>query len=540
MNKKSKYDVFLSYAVQDSAIVRQIYDDLRRANIKVWEFRHDGERGVDFVSEYKEKIENAEYFCLIDSPWARKAEHVKSECEFAIERESVRGYPKILPCRICPSGSWDKGSEVFYRQNRRVWIDFSNYRVAIKELCAQLGGEFVYQPEKARDEDFLEEMRSLKLFTNNRDEIITVGEWQSLKENYEQYTLSRDNAKVGNRKNQIKLGILFLQKILIICESNKNIKLISPYLELGILLGELGKEKAARKTFRKAADSFPDDPRPYMGIGGTYYFQKKHVKAISNYIICSEKALASKNEKHIAALPDIEHNICQVLIEKGSINEALKKIKVHVFDTSSSAELLGVFGKALLMSGNFLQATSYLERSIEFLKMGRMFLTLKKEYFLAVLFDLAECYGQLGLYNEQFDYLTLIEQEYFPDEPEVYREIAKFYWYYGDMVSNGDKNEMAIRFYEKAIEFRPNAVKYYAELASIYYELNDHALLNKYTSYCFELEKKYQIRTDIDHYYLGLAYYLLDKNSAVAEREYELSQRNTIVKNWTHYKNLVS
>ena len=89
---KISCDIFISYAKEDEAIVRSIYDDLTRSKLNVWEFKKKGELGVDFEQEFKWKIENSRYFCLMDSSHSRKAKYVQMECLHAIQIKEKKGF----------------------------------------------------------------------------------------------------------------------------------------------------------------------------------------------------------------------------------------------------------------------------------------------------------------------------------------------------------------------------------------------------------------------------------------------------------------
>ena len=60
--------IFFSYSWRDNQIAMRIYADMVRSHLKVWRDQVDGRPTGDFVEEFNAKIDECDYFLILDSP----------------------------------------------------------------------------------------------------------------------------------------------------------------------------------------------------------------------------------------------------------------------------------------------------------------------------------------------------------------------------------------------------------------------------------------------------------------------------------------
>jgi len=523
--KVYKYDVFISYAREDEAIVRSIHHDLTRSGLTVWEFKKNGIKGVDFQEEYKSRIEQSKYFCLIDSEHARNAPTVRDECNHAIslQESGQNGYPKFFICLTQKEDKWRKSSELFYRHNYRAWIDFNeqNYVNGIKELCKSLGVNYLFAPNVPRDEDFIEELLKIKMSFKRRT-VVQYEDWERINYYYEKYQKNKYDSKKVER---------YILNIVDECRNNINIPLITPYLILGILYTDENRLSEAKSIYKEISKNkyYKSDPRIYFGLGNVYYRLKNPELAFNQYQKSIELILVSDNVIHHEQLIHVLNNLLEVATETSTLIDIKKILNKLQEDNLHRYEFWVVLGKIFLKENNFKAAKEHLETGLEVLKTLSVLNDEERSYLKSLMNELILCYEKLNLkydISELFDNI----QTKVSDDAEIFREAGKYYWMNYGHNERGQKE--AINSYLKAIDILPDKLVYKTELASIYKVLGLFEEMRLLLKECFKLAEQKKIETDREVYYLGYAYFL-DEQYNIAQYLYRKSKMN-----WDYYEKL--
>jgi len=521
MGKKIK-DVFISYAVQNEAIVRQIYTDLKRSDIHVWDFKKDGEIGVDFENEFRKRIKECKFFCLIDSPDSRTASYVKKECEYAIEFGK-----KIIPCKVETGDEWVKDTEIFDRQNFIVRIDFSlSYESAISELCKQLGHVYIKHDDHVFDDDFFKEMRSIRMYDGNRNNLLTTEEYEKIIDCYHSY-------KKAIQKDKIENAITDINRIIESLSPMSDFhSLKTPYFILGKLYADSNRHKDAEKLYKELCRKYPKDAKTHNGVGGSLFYQKRYKEAFLVYMKAHE-LLKHQHEYDNEGFEIIIHNLYQTALVLENDDDFISKIRYTLLNSETATpELVSLIGDVHFQSNEIEEAYELYKRSIWLIRRKRLFLTLKplRECYINNVLKLVDCAEKLDSY--EMIYRTLSSAlAFFPDNAELCRRYGVLYWYHREV-------DESIEYYEKAIEIQPDDIKYRAELAQIYLHIDKNEEYQDMIDSCFDIESDKRL-TNVDRYYLGLIYYLEGKKE-IAERFYLLSQKDLVLKNWEYYDELLN
>ena len=99
-----QYDVFLSYASDDSEWASKLNQDLEKRGIKTFFAPRDIEPGTKFPPSLVDAIENSRTFAVIVSPKSMESAWVEDECGRAQSRANARKDPKrIIPILYQPA-----------------------------------------------------------------------------------------------------------------------------------------------------------------------------------------------------------------------------------------------------------------------------------------------------------------------------------------------------------------------------------------------------------------------------------------------------
>src|ERR1051325_359521 len=209
--------IFISYAEEDSTAAMRIAEDLARAQLTTWRYEVQGRRWMDFRQDIEQHINEAQWFCLLDSRHSRASKYVKEECESAkaLERQ---GHLRLAICMIEADGSW-RGVELFEGHNFIPYLDFfTDYDKAIAQLCELFESNYVPFSTVPRDIDFRIEIYRCDLNIQQRQDLI------------DDYALFR---KAYEENHDAEDAEVFLRPIIRKCD-RLGAKVMAPYLALGV------------------------------------------------------------------------------------------------------------------------------------------------------------------------------------------------------------------------------------------------------------------------------------------------------------------
>lgn len=426
----------------------RIYQDLVRSNHSVWRDQIDGAPAENFKKEFLLKIDECEYFILLDSEnYRTNSSWCKVELEHFIESKRNNPAKKIILCLIQEDGDWRK-REIFFVEHLNLlrYIDFSfketydndnNYECAINELSFILGSEYVPWYKFPYEKDFEDELSQVNKKLSDVDREILLNDYKAIR----------------TRKNQ-GISIELRLETLLIDLKRLRIKSVFPYLLSGINKAGLKKFTEAKEIFKDIISSFPNDARGYRGLGAIYFNLKDFHNCLQTYLKSISITEKYGNEVQKKYLPEIYLNLSSVLIEVKEYKEAL----------------------------------SYCLKNYSLSKKDNK---LHPQIFL----NLDYCYEATG--NKVKQQETLEEGLYFFwGEPEIHGRYAKFYFDCGNI-------EKAISHYEIAYKY-DQSVEYCVALAYAYFITNDITSYLKFEKSALQSE----VSDIFDYYYIGLIYYL--------------------------------
>ncbi len=326
-NPPIKKKIFFSYAWRDMGLAMRIDSDLRRCGLNnIWRDRINGEATGDFRKEYQQKIDECDYFILLDSPNYRNySTWCKDEINYFLQIQAQHSHKKLILCLALADGEW-RYPELFINQRTYKYIDFSSsentpgaiydneskYNLAMLELCSVFKINYSPWTENDYEQDFLDE---LKQSTNNK---ITEKDREYLLEEYRiiSYKWLQNMNTVESRINNLITD----------CEA-LNIKTIFPYILLGDYLYKKAELNKCFELFLKTTSLYPQDPRPFRWLGTINYSFKNYDKAIYFHNEAIKLAEISPDKGHKKYIRESKLSIICVLLKKGLAEQALEKAK---------------------------------------------------------------------------------------------------------------------------------------------------------------------------------------------------------------------
>ncbi len=500
-------DVFLSYAGEDGTCAMRVYDDLGRSGLKVWRYERDGDVGVDFTSEYRDAIQNARFFCLLDSSHARRSDHVQEECKLAISHAITQETPKLVPCLIEPipnSGADWTTTELFPKQNQRTHIDLTDHEKGIKRLARHLGAVFYPGWEMPRDRDFEQEVYDLHLQPDQTQNLIDL------------YTKFLDLYE-----SDLELGEAQLRVLIQECAGLHATNVISPRIALGVLQAKIGHHRSARKTFHDLAQDQPEDPRVWASLAGAQFYLADYETALSSYRKC--RALLDGNPRTtrtVSVIGEMTHNTARVLLALGDPKAA--EVELTTIDPSEAKEpyIESLRGRILMDQGDCGRALEYLEKAFGAYEKS-------SNIPISLVMDMADCYRTLERFDKE---LEVVENgmNRLHDDPEMWRRGAQCYQVQGDLAR-------AINCMRQAISLDPDSVLFTGELALLFRLSGDTRRSEAEAERCLNLVQL----CGTEHYYRGLAFHLLGQQQ-LADYEIGLSRGEPVIQTWPEYGDLVN
>lgn len=278
-------NVFLSYSWKDRRIAKRLYDDLKNSGVKIWRDQIDGDPLADFKTEFLHKIDECQYFILLDSSNYRDVNRPKSEEHWCLEevkrclenQNSSQSSRRIIVCLLEKDGSWrkqfpnDDFKKAFEKVNALKYINlyyegYDNsgiYDQALNQICKELKTSYarwtaIPTLQDLKDELGIGEANRLHLDEDAKLNIIVRG-YEILHSKIERH--------FPNVRESFKVWIEDCRH----CEA----QLFFPEWTYAVWLvnqPQCDGDEACR-CFEKLAKEYPNDPRGYRGWGNVLAFQ---------------------------------------------------------------------------------------------------------------------------------------------------------------------------------------------------------------------------------------------------------------------------
>jgi len=506
MGKNKMKSIFLSYAKPDGGFAKQIYDDLRRSGIDIWGFEADGQVGIDFVKQFTSQLQNRGAFCLLDSRHARASKWVQKECDLALACQRKNPAFDFLPCLIQPieSGSEWHQKELFMGQNRRSYLDLTQYDTGIRKLCRHIETIYVPYSDVQRDRDFWTEIQALGL---DRKHL------QEMEEIYSRYR--------NTRSDHPESACRWLNELIEQLDALGAETVLSPRLALAVLHSQANRHKDAFNVFKHLSKTQPNDPRIWAGLAGACFFMGDYHEAMAAYRYSEKLVRKNGDADDLMHLVELIHNIAWVQLALGDHMAAWKELERLPENTDQEPHIAALKGRLCLERDAAVEAKIYFEAA------QALYQAKAAKPPLQFFLNLADTYRRLGREQDEerciSDCLSELESE-----PEALRKLAE----------HSLRNSMfhrAVGWLSKAIEKAPDSIVFRSELASLFFHANDIDTAKIKAGQCHGLQAK----TARDHYYLGLAYYILESPELV-KLERQKAEKDSVVAGWPEYAELFS
>jgi len=493
--------VFFSYTKEDSATVTRVFDDLARAegDLALWCYERSSEFGVDFLEEYRERLDSADVLLLFDSPHSRVSRYVHDEMQRWLRLENVR----LLVCLIAPFGEW-RSNEYFEGFNRITFIDFANYRGAIGTLAEELDASYRPMFVEPRDQDFEAELQAAgNAFDATHRQLVRDG-----------YALFRDYADSNPHVAEGQLRVLIAR-----FADPPPSRMPSPFLALGVLQYRLGRYAEAMSTFGQVAEYWPDDPRGWAGIAQCCFQLDRYREAVDALRNCRDAIGRPTGANHVGQPGDVIRNLAASLRAAGEAERALEELRnlPKAFREESAS---------LRLAGLLLTDLGVNDQAMEMLEEVARRIIAGETASLNELIELIEGLRQLERYD-LLDPLLMAGAEVFPTEPDMLRQRAVHF------VAQGDPAR-GLPLYRLALERRPNDLRLLAETGLLLDNLGAASDSRAMSERAIDSVRR---RGD-DEYFLGLAHYLSGRHS-LAEYHWSIASRDPVSMEWPYYSELV-
>lgn len=460
--------------------------------------------GVRFPDEYRRKIEASQLFCLLDSGPARRSEHVREECRIARER-SARHLLDFVVCRAAVIPESDRAHELFEDHHETAAIDLVDYETGVRKLFRHWGLVYVPGFDLPSDRDFVNEVHAAKL---------PPEEIQALVDMYESF---RELYGVDPEVAEAQLRVLSRR-----LDREETRTVVSHRIALGVVEGERGHHPAASRTFEALVERKPDDPRGWAGLGGARYYAGDHQGALEAYRQALALLAGPAGANRPGETAHTIHNLARVLAVLGRTEEARGEILRLPADQQEEPYIQALLGRILLQRRRWRGALAHLERAFDAYRERQ-----RTPPPHDLITDLADCHCGLGRVGKEREVL-LTGTRRLPGNAEVWRRLADSHLREGAW-------QAALGALERAVELAPGHVRYRAELASVLQAMGLQERARREAERCVVPER----RSAAEHYYLGLAHFVLGHHDLAAFEE-ELGRRDPVVRSWPPYETLTS
>jgi len=354
MNNK----VFLSYSWKDCQIAMRLYDDLSRSNVPIWRDQIDGDPTADFEKEFLRKIDECDYFIMLDSPnYREKSTWCYTEVKRCLENIERRNAPRIIVCILVEDGPWrrkhknERQKQVFEQINKLKYQklyysgydDENVYDKTLNFICELLETSYEKWDKIPTYQDFMDELNILHDETTSK----------ILLDGYK-HILNKDINGYPNVKESF---LVWLDD----CK-NAGAPLFFPKWTYAVwLVNQDGSYlKESEKLFYELTESYPEDPRGFRGYGSVS-------AAIAN----------SYREENNMVRSTAYYKTAIQYLQKAEMLMELPKNRRH--KDVCQFDVLTNIGKVFLITGNYAESLQYNNRAIEIMK--------KKRFFREVLID---------------------------------------------------------------------------------------------------------------------------------------------------------
>ena len=491
--------LFLSYPQEDSETAVAVCSEFQHAGEDAWCYELDGACGADFREEYTRRIWNSTDFILFDSPQARRSEYVREECATALEA-ARDGRARITICLTAPPDDW-RADELFPRQNDCRYIDFTKYEIAVERLFRHLGVAYHPRFTEPRGREFFKEVRTAPLDVDVRQDLINA---------YMRYV-----GKSGTNRTVAEAQLVVLIDSYL---HDRDLPIVAPYLELGVLYGGNGRHEEAQDLFRRVTERFPGDPRGWAGLGGASFALGRFGAAVTAFEESVRCVHRSSSSTHRDNLAEVVANLAGALMAVGRHAEARNVLLQLPTTERTKSPVMAQEGKALMLDGRMGEALVLFERALETC-------TDEQDVNEQLLLDLAECCRVAGATERRRKVLELALNR-LPDSPEVLRGMAV---YCSDIGAYAE----ALAYYERAEARASDDPRLYAEQALLLHSTGQGRRRNR------AIERglaSVQLAAS-DGYYVGLLHYLAGRH-ALADYFFSTSVTNPALAGWSHYRDL--
>lgn len=324
MSKK----VFMSYSWRDSNIATRIYNDLIRSQVKIWRDQIDGDPIEDFQKEFLSKIDECDYFLLLDSTnYRMRSKWCYTELSRCIENQNRRNAPRIIVCLLEADGNWrtnytNKNQEnLFTRINTLKYHNFyfsgydnnNTYKQSISDICTILGLSFIPWGDMPNNQDLMDELFYIQDSEINKDDA------NCIMEEYHIILNKIKKERYNNLRTHFRIWIDDCKAL--------NLNLYFPEWTYAIWLANnenINDMYESANILKTLINEFPNDPRAYRGIGCLDATLNKYDDALKYLLKAYELVqLEANNHQKDYCEFEILYNISQSYINIGKFHDAL-------------------------------------------------------------------------------------------------------------------------------------------------------------------------------------------------------------------------
>lgn len=448
-----QHKVFLSYSWKDMPMAMRLYNDLVHSQVSVWRDQIDGNPIADFKEEFLSKIDECDYFLMLDSiNYRQKSNWCCTEVERCLKKRK-----KIIVCLLDPDGPWrteyrNSTFEKLFSQINMLkyhslyFEDYDNdkeYYKTVSFICSLLQLEYRAWNQFPTTQDLLDEM-SVSPLTNDADRKMILSEYDVILHLTEE---NRDNVR-----EHFKLWIDDCEE----CGAS----LFFPRWTYAVWLAQErhnGKyDEECLSQFKYLTELYPEEPRAFRGLGCIAAQMHQYEYAYKQ--LCIAYQLLNK-DKHVRQKRFTEF---EVLINIGQICMNLS---------------------------DFNNAYVYLEKA-------QLLMQEYEQCNISLLLNIDYCMHAM-------DYPLGLRIDNLKNNLEIYPLEAELYSALGLCYTEKGEDELALDLFTKAFELQPN-------MQTLFYALCRKKFLNRTLSHDeirIELDK--ECVNEEEYYWKGAIWYYI-------------------------------
>ncbi len=324
----SEYKVFMSYSWKDASIATRLYNDLVKSQLKVWRDQIDGDPIDDFKKEFLQKIEECDYFLMLDSVnYRNKSKWCSLEVEKCMEMQVKRnGWPRMIVCLIDEDGDWrwnfkdEKTKALFSKINMlkyqdlcyRKYDDERKYDRVLNFICDIFDLNYRQWNQQPAIQDFFDELGKAGIGDDTQNVLV----WE--------YKLILHLINTGCANNIDMHFKLWIED----CD-HFNKGLFFPRWTYAVWLGSNmhnGTHDAdCLEQFKSLVSRFQSDPRAHRGYASIANRSGDDITAIRELLVAYELIKRPENARHrLICEYDVLCNLGQLCINLQKYEEALR------------------------------------------------------------------------------------------------------------------------------------------------------------------------------------------------------------------------